>query len=107
MDLKNQKVLVTGGTGFVGSHLVERLVREGCRVRVLGNYKSQPDLGNLAFLSREVLDEIDAARFEASRKKKRTRGSTAADAASDVDADCLGVGRGDLKTGGFDRELAR
>jgi len=28
-------VLVTGGTGFVGSHLVERLVAEGCRVRCL------------------------------------------------------------------------
>jgi len=28
-------VLVTGGTGFIGSHLVERLVALGCRVRCL------------------------------------------------------------------------
>ncbi|HEY7546888.1 MAG TPA: NAD-dependent epimerase/dehydratase family protein, partial [Blastocatellia bacterium] len=29
------KVLVTGGTGFVGSHLVERLIERNRRVRCL------------------------------------------------------------------------
>ena len=29
--LKRSKVLVTGGSGFIGSHLVNRLIREGCR----------------------------------------------------------------------------
>jgi len=33
-------VLVTGGAGFIGSHLVERLLREGVRVVVLDNYDS-------------------------------------------------------------------
>jgi len=32
-----EKVIVTGGAGFIGSHLVERLVREGHRVLVLDN----------------------------------------------------------------------
>lgn len=32
---RNRPVLITGATGFVGSHLAERLVAEGARVRVL------------------------------------------------------------------------
>ena len=32
--LKGKNILVTGGTGFVGSHLVEGLVSKGARVTV-------------------------------------------------------------------------
>lgn len=35
--MKSKKYLVTGGTGFIGSSLVRRLVREGYSVRIIDN----------------------------------------------------------------------
>jgi NAD dependent epimerase/dehydratase len=47
MGLHNQRVLVTGASGFIGSHLVEHLLGEGARVRGLVHYDSRPGHGNL------------------------------------------------------------
>ena len=49
--------LVTGGAGFIGSHIATRLIRDGHRVRILDNFSS----GKLENLS-EIKDEIEIIR---------------------------------------------
>ena len=45
---QGRRALVTGGCGFIGSHLVEQLLAAGANVRVLGRYNSRSDRGFLA-----------------------------------------------------------
>jgi len=59
MDWKGKKVLVTGAGGFIGSHLVERLLKENCEVRALVRYNSLNRWGWLDTLPKEVLREIE------------------------------------------------
>jgi len=47
MFWRDRRVLVTGGCGFIGSHLVEALLGQGARVSVLGKYNSRSDAGFL------------------------------------------------------------
>jgi UDP-glucose 4-epimerase len=53
-EVRKGLVLVTGGAGFIGSHLVDRLVLEGWRVRVLDNFSS----GRLENIKHHVNSEV-------------------------------------------------
>lgn len=54
-----KQVLVTGASGFIGSHLTEELVRRGFSVRALVRYSSSGSCGWLADLPPEIFQEID------------------------------------------------
>ena len=53
------KILVTGSEGFIGSHLTERLVELGHKVKCVVLYNSFNDYGWLDHLDKKILDEIE------------------------------------------------
>jgi dTDP-glucose 4,6-dehydratase len=57
-----RKVLVTGAGGFIGSHLVEALVRAGADVRAFVRYTSRSSYGWLDDLDADVAAGIDVFR---------------------------------------------
>ena len=58
--MRNLRVLVTGGAGFIGSHLTDRLLRAGAQVRVIDNLQTG-SLANLIHLeSVEGFEFIEA-----------------------------------------------
>ncbi|HDL20056.1 MAG TPA: SDR family NAD(P)-dependent oxidoreductase [Nitrospirae bacterium] len=59
MILKNKKVLVTGADGFIGSHLVERLVKEGAKVKAFVFYNSFNSWGWLDSFPPSLLKQIE------------------------------------------------
>lgn len=59
MDISKQKVLVTGADGFIGSHLVEALLGEGCFIRAFVYYNSFNSWGWLDTFPKEKLDAIE------------------------------------------------
>ncbi len=54
-----KKVLITGASGFIGSHTVESCLEEGYDVRVFLRYNSTGYIGNLRFLDKEKLKSIE------------------------------------------------
>ncbi len=59
MELRNKNVLLTGADGFIGSHLAERLLKEGCKVRAFVYYNSFNSWGWLDTLPADVRDQFE------------------------------------------------
>ena len=61
------RILVTGGSGFIGSHLVERLLKENYEVVVIDNFETGEEINlkrisenqNLKIINSSILDKIN------------------------------------------------
>lgn len=53
-----KNVVVTGADGFIGSHLTEALLAEGCQVRALAQYNSQNNWGWLEQVHHPALEVV-------------------------------------------------
>ena len=54
-----KRTLVTGAGGFIGSHLVEELVRKGFEVRAFVHYNSNSNWYNLEKIPKDILNSIE------------------------------------------------
>jgi NAD dependent epimerase/dehydratase len=59
MEINRKHVLITGAGGFIGSHLTEMLVRNGCKVRAFVHYNSTNRWGWIDSFPKEIQDQIE------------------------------------------------
>jgi nucleoside-diphosphate-sugar epimerase len=64
MILEDKKVLVTGGAGFIGSHLVKKLLDTGCDVSVADNFSRGRRENIEPFLDQIHLYQVDLTKLE-------------------------------------------
>ena len=62
MNISNCKILVTGASGFVGSHLVEKLLQKGYSVKCFIRYNSKYDIGFLNEIDTQLFNELEIIR---------------------------------------------
>jgi NAD dependent epimerase/dehydratase len=72
MNLSSKNVLITGSDGFIGSHLTEELIDQGCNVRAFVYYNSFSSWGWLDNIDKEKLSQIEVVAGDI-----RDRGSVA------------------------------
>jgi UDP-glucose 4-epimerase len=67
MQVKGKSVLVTGGAGFIGSHIVDRLLLEGAYVKILddlsnGDITNIPNTKKVEFQKGDIRNDNDVKR---------------------------------------------
>jgi UDP-glucose 4-epimerase len=62
--IKNKKILLTGGAGFIGSHLFERLIKNSNYVRVIDNFSSSETEKNFLEITKnyDIKKDYDLSR---------------------------------------------
>jgi UDP-N-acetylglucosamine 4-epimerase len=55
-SMKNQKILITGGAGFIGSNLCESLLADGARVVCLDNFSTGHPRNILSFTANPAFE---------------------------------------------------
>ena len=54
-----KNIFITGGSGFIGSHLVETLVKKGHNVKVLIRYNKENDIGWLENIDKRIKKNVE------------------------------------------------
>ena len=53
-----KKVLLTGASGFIGSHVLEQLVLSGANVTALLHYNGSNEIGNLKYVDEKIVSQV-------------------------------------------------
>jgi NAD dependent epimerase/dehydratase len=77
--LQGRSVLVTGGAGFIGGHLIERLLAAGAEVSALVRYNSRGERGTLDWLDPELVANVNVLAGELRDIESVSRATRGAD----------------------------